>query len=106
MAYNQVFAPFAGSTVTVTCSTTSNRTAKAALPAGSTGPHEIRLYNEGTVTVFVEFGDSTVVATLANSMPIAPGTAECFQLQVSQTHVAGIVASGTANLYATTGLGV
>lgn len=65
----------------------------------------IRLYNAGTVAVFVNFGDSSVTAALATGIPIAPGSVETFRVDSTQVYVAGITASGTATLYATPGYG-
>ena len=106
MSIAHMFTPLSP-TVNLAVTTTSGRVAKTALPTNSGGaPHEMRLVNNGSVTVFVEFGNSTVVATVAGSMPVLPGTVESFQVNAFQTHVAAITASGTATLYATTGLGV
>ena len=107
MAMSQLFAPFAGSTVNLTASTTSSRVAKASLPSSSSpAPHEMRVVNTGTVVVYIEFGDSTVAASSATSMPILPNTVESFMVNASQTHIAAVSSSGTPTLFFTTGLGV
>lgn len=39
----------------------------------------VRVFNAGSQTAFVNFGaDNTVTATSANSMPVAPGAIEVF----------------------------
>jgi len=106
MAIGHLFTPISP-TVNLSATSSSSRVAKTPLPTNSGGAtHEIRLVNTGTVTVFVEFGDSTVTAAVATGLPILPNTVEAFMLSASQTHIAGITSSGTATLYATTGLGV
>jgi hypothetical protein len=77
-------------------------TSRVAVSTGSNNPN-IRLYNSGTVPVFVTCGEATVVATLAASMPVAPGTVEV--IGCPQPYVAGITASSTATLYLTPGVG-
>jgi Na+/serine symporter len=96
-----VFRP-QGATVNLAVTTT---TGSVALTASANSSKEVRLYNRGTVEVFVTFGASTVTATTTTSMPLAPGAAEVFGVASDETHVAAITASGTATLYATTGRG-
>lgn len=58
---------------------------------------DIMIINEGTVTVFVRTGDSTVVAD-ANAMPVLPGekAVYCRGLrEISITHIAAFVAAGS-----------
>ena len=70
-----------------------------------TGPNSkaMRLYNSGTVAVFIVCGDVTAVATTA-SLPVAPGTVEV--LGCAQQYVAGITAGTAATLYITPGDGL
>jgi hypothetical protein len=79
-------------------------TARVQIRTAVGGTQNARVYNAGTVAVFVECGTVTVVATVAASLPIAPGTVEV--LGCNQTHIAGITASGTATLYLTPGTGI
>jgi predicted S18 family serine protease len=67
------------------------------------GNAHMRVYNSGTVAVFLACGDVTVTAALASAMPVAPGTIEV--IGCSQTYVAGI-SSGTATVYITPGSGI
>lgn len=98
-----IFTPFGLDTTAVSVSGT---TASGALnlPAASTGNTSVRIHNGATVTVFIQFGASTVEATTSN-MPIPAGGVEVFDIGGAVTHVAGITASGTGTLYATTGRG-
>jgi hypothetical protein len=64
----------------------------------------IRIWNSGTVPVFVEFGDDAVEADAAVSMPIAPGNTEV--LTCPFEYVAAITESGSAKLYITPGEGL
>jgi hypothetical protein len=88
-------------TVTLAATGTS---ARVQIQTAVGGTQNVRLYNAGTVAVFVECGTVTVVATVAASLPIAPGTVEI--VGCNQTHIAGITATGTSTLYATSGTGL
>jgi len=96
------FSPYGADTVNITATTSSNRVALN-LPTAPVNP-DVRIYNAGTVPVFIVFGDSTVTATTAR-MPIPPGAVEVFTMGAQATHMAGITASGSAVVYATTGRG-
>jgi hypothetical protein len=100
----QVFLPI-GDTVNLTATTTSSRVALTNPELGS-GTEEVRIRNTGAVDVFVHFGDSTVVATLAASIPVQPNSVEAFRIRTSATHMAAITASGSAVVYATSGQGL
>ena len=93
-------------TVSINASTTSGRVALTAIPVSNpSGGEEVRVYNSGTVPVFIEFGTDAVIATNPSSVPIAPGTVEVFKVDSVDTHVAAVAASGTAIIYFTTGRG-
>jgi hypothetical protein len=64
----------------------------------------LRIYNAGTVAVFLACGDVTIVATLAGSMPVAPGTVEV--IECPQPYVAGISGGTAATVYLTPGNGL
>jgi hypothetical protein len=68
------------------------------------GTQNLRIYNAGSTVVFIECGTATVVATIAASLPIAPGSVEI--LGCNQTHIAGITSTGTGTLYVTPGTGL
>ena len=96
------FTPYGSNTTAVSVSGT---TASGALnlPSATMGS-TVRVYNGTSVVVFIQFGDSTVTATTAN-MPIPAGGVEVFAIGSAITYIAGITASGTGTLYATTGRG-
>jgi hypothetical protein len=78
-------------------------TARAQVRTGPTSPN-IRIYNSGTVAVFLVCGDVTAVATSAAGMPVAPGTVEI--MGCNQQYVAGISAGTAATVYLTPGTGL
>lgn len=76
----------------------------AITPAGI-GTRSVRLFNSGTNVIFVNFGDTTVTATVANSMPMLPNSVETFYFHNDWTTIA-VIAGATGNtLYATMGEG-
>jgi hypothetical protein len=93
------FAP-GGPTVTLAATAASARVQVQP----SANNKSIRVFNGGTVPVFLACGDVAIVATVAAGMPIAPGTVEIIGCTV--THIAGIAASGTASVYLTPGNGM
>ena len=97
--------PFAPgeATAKVTAATTSARVKVAE----ASGIVQVRLYNSGTVTAFLALGDSTIAATVAAGMPLPPGAVEVVSFATGDDiYLAGITASGTADVYATPGVGV
>lgn len=82
----------AGSTISVSASTTSARTALS----GFTGYYWV--VNIGAVLTYVRFGDSSVVATAADT-PIPPNTGLLLGGDPQSTHVAALTASSTAVAY-------
>lgn len=69
----------------------------------SNNSRNARLYNSGTVAVFINCGDVTAVATAAAGIPIAPGTVEI--IGCALPYVAAITTT-TATLYVTPGNGL
>ena len=88
---------------TVTLSVTGS-TARVQIQASPPGNDNVRVYNSGTVPVFLSCGDVAVVAVAATSMPVAPGTVEV--IRCGQTYVAGISAGTAATVYLTPGNGL
>jgi len=88
---------------TVTLSATAT-TSRAQVQTAEGGSQAVRVYNAGTVPVFVACGTVIVVATVAAGLPIAPGSVEV--LGCNQTHIAGITSTGTATVYLTAGTGL
>ena len=80
-------------------------TSRVAIALNEYNPN-IRLYNSGTVAVFITCGDVTVVATTAAGMPVAPGTVEVISCSGTTAYVAGISAGTAATLYLTPGNGI
>ena len=93
---------FTSSGATVSLAVTGT-TGRVAVPTDAYNT-SVRLYNSGTVAVFVNCGDVTVVATTAAGMPIAPGTVEV--LGCGKGYIAGISAGTAATLYLTPGAGI
>lgn len=102
----RAFAPSSGGTVSLSASVSSSAAA-VALVGNSRPELAVRVYNAGSATAFLAFGDATVVANLTAGMPIPAGGVEVFSMGGS-THVAAVMASGaTANMvYVTPGDGV
>jgi hypothetical protein len=94
--------PFQPGGPTVTLAVTATTAKVQVQPSGNN--KSIRVFNSGTVPVFIACGDSAITATTAAGMPIAPGTVEIIGCTV--THIAGIAASGTASVYLTPGNGM
>lgn len=100
------FQPNAGGDSTVTIAATSASATSGTLTGQSnSGQESIRVYNSGLVPVFIKIGTSPT-ATVAASMPIAPGSVELFGIGSADSAVSAITASGTATIYITTGRGV
>jgi hypothetical protein len=105
MATNTPFTPM-GATVSVTPTTSS--AALALTDPGATGGCAQRIYNGTDVAVLINFGASTAEAAVATSMPVPSGAIEVIQLGPRVTHVAHIIAAGSATgkIYFTPGEGV
>lgn len=105
------FHPTAGSTKTISATTVSSNVHLVIGGAGP-GPVQVRVYNAGSVVVFIRQGsDTSVAATTTADTPVAPGSVEVFTFNIpSATNdglwVAGITASGAATLYLTVGTGI
>lgn len=67
----------------------------------------IRVFNDTTGVVWVEEGQSTVTATVGNSVPVPPGYVEVLRTPFPSTHVAIVAASAlTGTVYVTPGDGL
>lgn len=89
-----------GNTVSLAVTGTTGR---VAVPTDAYN-NAIRLYNAGTVAVFINCGDVTVTAAAATSIPIAPGMVEV--LGCGKGYIAGISGGTAATLYLTPGAGI
>jgi hypothetical protein len=108
MSGTNLFTPKAQGTTSITSAVT---TASVVLtkPAAAT---TIRIKNIDTTNVaYVNFGDSTVVATVPagatpGSMPIGPGETAGVTVPEGTTHAAAICTAGTPIVYFTPGNGI
>ena len=89
-----------GATAKVAATTTTGRVALSI-----TGAQTVAVVNDGTTVAFIKFGDSTVTATTSDT-PILGGSSRGFTPPPTATHMAAIMASGTANIYVTVGAGL
>ena len=70
------------------------------------GGTTVRLAVTGDYPVIVKFGNSNVVATVSDGMPIFPGCPEVVDVdEMTTSHMAVITESGTSRIYATMGAG-
>ena len=108
MEFNMLFRPVPATTVNLSASNVSSRV--EFLPTATINATDnlltVRVYNSGTVVVFINFGGSSVTATTTTSMPMPPGWSEPFRVHPSETYCAGITASGTSTVYFTVGEGM
>lgn len=95
------FFPKAGGTVNIASGASSAAVQFQTAPALS---RHCRVTNTGTVTVFVEFGQSGVTASTSTSMPVLANEVEIFSVGNAQ-YVAAISAS-SATVYFTPGEGM
>jgi len=99
-----------GATVTLAATVASARVLLGGQPAPAGTKYQYRIVNPGTTLAYVRFGDKTVAATNAD-VPVLPGTAVIFTYTVPAgltdgLYLAAILASGTATLSITTGVGI
>lgn len=98
------FAP-SSETVNINVSGTSQRV----FVGSRNGPIGVRVVNNGTETVWIRAGDSSVTATTASGLPIGPGVHEVLTFNPAQNgelHIAAIAAGATGRIYFTQGSGV
>lgn len=72
-------------------------------------PDSIRVMNDGSATVWIEFGGNTVTAALATSMPVGAGVTEVLRspnYAGGNLYVAAIAAGATGKIYFTPGNGI
>ncbi len=74
--------------------------ATSAVQVRASGSGYQRVLVSPITTAFIAFGASGVTAALTDT-PVLAGVPRYFTLEPGQTHVAGITASGTADLYFT-----
>lgn len=96
--------PFAiiGPTVNLVVTATS---ANIAIPSLGNMNRQILITNLGTNVVFVEFGTSSVTASLGSSKPILPNSDNAFSVGSALTHLAAIASATGNTIYCTSGVG-
>ena len=99
----QLFQARPQSTVNIDVAAT---TARLALGQGPI--NQLAVTNDGTATVWINFGDVTVVATLANSLAVRSGETRGFTVAAygGAPYVAAIAAGSTGKIYFTPGEGI
>ncbi len=95
-----------GQTIVITAAGTS-QASTLPLPGGE-GNRDIRIYNSHSAVVYVKTGDSTVVAKVASSgsagLPVINATTIFISAPTKDTHIAAKAASGSGDVYFTTGV--
>jgi len=98
------FSP-SGNTVNLSISSTSQRV----LASQQGGVQQLRIYNDGTATVWVKLGDATVTAVSSTDYPIPSGAIEVITINpalIGPIYIAGIAAGSTGSIYFTIGAGI
>ena len=110
MAYdNQLFTPRRASTTAIAATTSSSATAvRTTEPAF---PQNLRVFNSGSVVVYIEGGTANTVAVkpagaTLGAMPVAAGATIGIGLKAGETHIAVITDSSTATVFVTPGEGL
>lgn len=98
------FIPMPAATVNISVSAASQSVSLAV----SGGPQQVRIMNNGTATVWVNFGLSGVTAALATGMPVGVGVTEVITIPDygATAYAAAIAAGSTGSIYFTPGEGV
>ena len=95
--------PTQNGTITGSSQTISVQAYGASQPYGS---RTIRVWNNATSPVFIEFGISaTVAAVAATSYPVPPGAVEFFDVGSGSTTIAYIGTASSGTIYVTEGQG-
>lgn len=98
------FAPFSAASTEISVSSTSARVQVS----NFSGVQQLRIFNEGTATVRIRWGDASVVA-LATDYAVGPGVTEVLTIQSPDgqpLYVAAIAASSTGKIIFNTGIGI
>ncbi|CAB5225375.1 hypothetical protein UFOVP749_13 [uncultured Caudovirales phage] len=99
------FSPAQANTLNIDVSATSQRV----LVGNCNAPMTIRVMNNGTATVWLNWGDVTVTATTTAGLPIGPGVHEVLTLSPDQgglLYIAAIAAGVSGRIYFTQGAGI
>jgi hypothetical protein len=104
-----------GATVTLAATTTSGAVKLGGQPTEVGARIQVRIVNPGTTVAYVRFGNKDVAAaTAAADVPILPGTSVIFTVTAPEksadgtfgAYASAVLASGTATLSFTTGVGI
>lgn len=79
----------------------SNTSQRVALGGSGNGYRQINIMNDGTETVWIAFGDSTVSTAATTGKPIGPGADLVATVPNGVTYVAAIAAAATGKIYFT-----
>lgn len=99
------FKPVSGGTVNIDVSSSSQRVQVYA----ERGPITIRIMNNGTATVWLNYGDSSATATTTAGFPVGPGVTEALTIDnvgSGPLYIAAIAAGATGKIYFTPGRGI
>ena len=99
------FRPAPSMTKSISVAATSARVALGR----QNGPLQVRVMNNGTATVWIKFGDSTIVADGTKDIPVGSGGTEVFTIQSAggdDLYAAAIAAGSTGSVYFTPGTGI
>lgn len=107
--FNRPFAPLDNATSLIAVAATTKNVALKLTDTTKGQVPNIRIFNNGTATVWISFGGASVVAVLVDDIPIGPGMAEVFTMPGNEDDIlrfAAIAAGATGNVYATVGYGI
>lgn len=100
----QPFIPALGQTVSISVSASSQSVAVSVPPNGG---GQVRVANDGTATVWINFGKTGVTASTTTSYPLPAGAVEVVTVPVvgGPVYAAVIAAGSTGSVYFTPGDG-
>ncbi len=99
------FSPVTAGTTNINVSGTSQNV----LVENRNGPISVRIVNNGTATVWLNSGGSTVTATATTGFPVGPGVHEVLTFSPhvdGNLYIAAIAAGATGIVYFTPGAGL
>ena len=99
------FSPVTAGTVNINVSGSSQNV----LVENRTAPIPVRIVNNGTATVWLNSGGSTVAATTSTGFPVGPGVHEVLTFSPDANgnlYIAAIAAGATGIVYFTPGAGL
>lgn len=99
--------PFMPNPAATTLIDVSSSSQAVLVGSGVSNVNQVRLMNNGTATVWVNFGNSAVTASLTTGFPVGPGVTEVLSVRSIDgvLYAAAIAAAATGKIYFTPGLG-